>query len=155
MKTIVAGLGALFATVSIAGLGLAQEAPGPPSSVAPEQVAPPQNQWVYSYPTGQWVYTAENGWIWIPAGATPTEVDGVPYTYLYTPVHGWNWYVSPWGWGGYHYGPWVAHPWRPYGWRGGWVAQPHVVVRLGAGHYGGHYGGWGHYGGGYHYGHRR
>jgi hypothetical protein len=59
--------------------------------------------------------------------------------YLYTPRYGWNWYVSPWGYGPYHYGIWVQHPWHPYGWHGGWVAAPHVSVRIG-GHYHG-YGG--------------
>jgi hypothetical protein len=78
-------------------------------------------------------------------------MEGVPYTYLYTPVYGWTWYVSPWGLGPYHYGVWVRHPWHPVGWRYGWAARPHVVVRLGG------HGGWhGGYHGGYHGGgHRR
>ncbi len=99
--------------------------------------SPPASQWVQQYADGEWVYTSENGWIWVPAGAVTMDAEGVPYTYLYTPASGWTWYLSPWGWGPYHYGPWVRHTWRPSGWHGGWVAHPHVVVRLG-GHGGGH-----------------
>ncbi len=70
---------------------------------------------------------------------------------MYTPAYGWTWYVSPWGVGPYYYGAWVRHPWHPLGWRGGWVAHPHVFVRLGghAGYY--HprvYNGGGYHGGG-------
>ncbi len=86
---------------------------------------------VYTYPTGQWVYIVGRGWVWIPAGATTVEADGVPYVYLYTPAIGWSWYLSPWGWGPYVHGPWFRHPWHPYGWHGYWVAHPHVVERLG------------------------
>ena len=71
------------------------------------------------------------GWIWVPGGARTEEVDGVPYAYLYTPSYGWTWYLSPWGFGAYFEGPWIYHPWRPWGWRGVWVAPPHVVVRIG------------------------
>jgi hypothetical protein len=152
MKAMIAGLGPLVLGVSLSHSAFAQpeltpdqplaqgpeaaqgQAGPPPSSEAP----PPASQWVYSYPTGQWVYTADNGWVWVPAGTAPSAVDGVPYTYLYTPAYGWTWYVSPWGWGPYHYGAWVTHPWRPYGWRGGWVAHPHVVGRFG-GFGGGHF----------------
>jgi hypothetical protein len=88
--------------------------------------------------------------MWVPNGAATTDMEGVPYTYLYTAGYGWTWYVSPWGWGPYHYGGWVRRPWRPYGWRGGWVAHPGVVVRLGG--HGGYYRGGGYRGGG---GHRR
>jgi hypothetical protein len=113
------------------------------------------------------------GWVWVPASSAVEVEGGVPYTYLYTPAYGWAWYVSPWGWGPYHYGGWVTHPWRPWGWRGAWVASPGVVVRLGGwhggvwhgggyhgGYHGGgwHGGGWhgggGGYHGGYHGGHR-
>ena len=90
-----------------------------------------ESELVYTYPTGQWVYIAGRGWVWIPAGATTVETDGVPYVYLYTPAIGWSWYLSPWGWGPYVYGPWFRHPWHPYGWHGYWVARPHVVERLG------------------------
>jgi hypothetical protein len=127
----------------------------PPSSSAPETQAgplpplpsqapryastpaepPSSSQWVRSYPDGQWVYTSSYGWIWIPADATTATVEGVPYTYLYTPHYGWTWYVSPWGWGAYHYGFWVTRPWRPVGWHHHWVAHPHVIIRLGRPHH--------------------
>jgi len=128
----------------------AQQQP-PPQQAAPDQgqeAPPPQSQWVYSYPTGQWVYTADYGWMWVPANTATQDAEGVPYTYLYTPAYGWTWYVSPWGIGPYYYGGWVRHPWHPVGWRGGWVAQPRVFVRLG-----GHAGwgrGYGRVGGGWH-----
>jgi hypothetical protein len=102
--------------------------PAPPS-------AAPQGQLVYSYPSGQWVYLSGQGWAWIPAGSQATEMEGVPYTYLYTPAYGWTWYVSPWGWGPYHYGLWARHPWHPVGLHGYWVGRPRAVVRLGRGHY--------------------
>jgi hypothetical protein len=116
--------------------GQAQAAPPPPPSQPPPPAAdgaatgepPPPAQWVYSYPEGQWVYTADYGWIWVPVGAMAAEMEGVPYTYLYTPAYGWTWYVSPWGWGPYHYGLWVRSPWHPLGWRGGWVAHPGVGI---------------------------
>jgi hypothetical protein len=112
--------------------------PSPPAAPLPSG-APPAEQapaapLVYSYPTGQWIYQSGQGWVWVPAGATTSEMDGVPYTYLYTPAYGWTWYVSPWGWGPYHYGLWVRHPWHPVGLHGYWVARPHVGVRLGHGH---------------------
>jgi hypothetical protein len=119
---------------------LPSQAPQYAAATPAEEAPPPQSQWVYSYPNGQWVYTATDGWVWVPAGATATEVEGVPYVYMYTAPYGWTWYVSPWGWGPYHYGVWVAHPWRPVGWHGAWVAHPRVVVRLGHPHYG-HFGG--------------
>ncbi len=105
-------------------------------------------QRVYSYPAGcgypdangvvtacagQWVYTDSDGWVWVPGGTVATEFEGVPYSYLYTPAYGWTWYISPWGIGPYFYGGWVVHPWRPVGWRGGWVAGPRVFT-----HFGGH-----------------
>lgn len=101
----------------------------PPNSA--EEAAPSAAQWVYSYPNGQWVYTSTYGWVWVPAEATTSLIEGVPYAYLYTPAYGWTWYISPWGPGVYHYGLWVRHPWFPIGWRGPWVAHPHVVIRLG------------------------
>jgi hypothetical protein len=110
----------------------APQDPQPQDSAQPAQEAPPPAaQWVYPYPSGQWVFTGGDGWIWVPAGTTSVAVDDVPYSYLYTPGLGWNWYISPWGVGAYRYGLWVRHPWRPVGWRGGWVAGPHVFVRLG------------------------
>jgi hypothetical protein len=112
---------------------------GPPS--APPPAAPPapaaENAapLVYTYPTGQWVYTVGHGWIWVPSGTSTADVEGVPYAYLYTPGSGWTWYLSPWGWGPYHYGGWYRHPWHPVGWHQHWVAHPRVVVRLGPGRY--------------------
>jgi hypothetical protein len=84
--------------------------------------------------------------MWVPNEAGRVVVEEVPYVYLYTPMYGWTWYVTPWGFGPYYYGAWVHRPWRPVGWRGGWVARPHVIVRIGGG-----YRGYGH--GGYHGGH--
>ena len=106
---------------------LPSQAPQHTTASSPS-VAPSASEWVHSYPEGQWVYHSTYGWIWIPADATAAGIDGVPYTYLYTPRFGWTWYVSPWGWGQYHYGSWVT---RPAGWRHVWVAHPHIVVRLG------------------------
>lgn len=115
--------------------GPAQAAPATQPAQAAAPASAPPASWVYSYPTGQWVYTADRGWLWVPAGTTTTAVEGVPYAYMYTPAFGWTWYISPWGWGPYRYGGWVAHPWHPAGWRGGWVAHPHVVHRLGGPHF--------------------
>ena len=100
-----------------------------------------------SYATGSWVYADGYGWMWVPREAGRVLVDDVPYVYLYTPMYGWTWYVSPWGPGPYYYGVWVHHPWRPVGWHGGWVARPHVVVRIGGGYHG--YGHGGYRGGGH------
>lgn len=124
-----------------------QTPPPPQAGAAPQEVAPPASQRVYSYPagcgfpdadgvvvpcSGQWVYSDAYGWIWVPGGgAAPYAVEGVPYVYLYTPVYGWSWYISPWGWGPYFYGGWVVHPWLPLGWHAGWVAAPGVFARLG------------------------
>jgi hypothetical protein len=112
-----------------------QGAPSPQQAAPPpgQEAAPPPAGWVYTYPTGQWVYTTDYGWVWVPAGTSTTAIEGVPYSYMYTPASGWTWYVSPWGWGPYHYGLWVRHAWRPVGWHGGWVAHPRVTVRLGGG----------------------
>ena len=111
--------------------GEAAPAPPPPRPPPPP---PPQDHIAYS--GGQWQYVSDYGWTWVPLGSLPAEVEGVPYTYLYTPSFGWTWYVSPWGWGPYHRGPWVGHAWRPEGWRGAWRAQPHVIehLRRGGGH---------------------
>jgi len=113
----------------------------PPPPAASDQGAPSsppgQAPLVQTYPTGQWVYLSGPGWVWVPAEATASDMDGVPYTYLYTPAYGWTWYVSPWGWGPYHYGPWFLHPWHPVGMHGYWVAHPHVTGRLGGGWHGG------------------
>jgi hypothetical protein len=110
--------------------GQTQAGTQPPAPPA-EQAPPPDSQWVYSYPQGQWVYASSRGWIWVPAGTATTDVDGVPYAYLYMPVHGWTWYISPWGSGPYHGGDWVTHPWLPSGWRGAWVMHPRAGFRVG------------------------
>ncbi len=134
-----------------------QAAPPPPPN--PQPAPPPSGAaGTVEAAQGQWLNT-DNGWIWVPAGAQTTPVDGVPYAYLYSPAYGWTWYASPWGWGPYAYGPWIYHPW-PFGFRA-WGYGPHGwgwrggrgVARYG-GHYGGHYGyaGGGHYTGGGHYG---
>ena len=120
----------------------AQPQPGQYGGVQPApQVIQPEGQ------SGQWVQTEGSGWIWVPNGATTYAVEGVPYTYLYTPTYGWTWYASPWGWGPYAYGPWVSSPF-PFGFRawgygaGGWGWH---------GGWGGHgWGGRGFGGGGYH-----
>jgi hypothetical protein len=112
----------------------AQAAAPPPAPVPPPPASTAdQAPLVYSYPSGQWVYVVERGWVWVPAGATASNVDGVPYVWMYTPDVGWTWYLSPWGWGPYHYGVWYRHPWHPAGWHGRWIAGPHVTVRLGRG----------------------
>jgi hypothetical protein len=105
--------------------------PAPPTNSGPPADPSTGSPLVYSYPTGSWTYLSGSGWVWVPAGATTEESEGVPYVYLYTPAYGWTWYVSPWGRGPYHYGLWVRHPWHPVGMHGYWVAHPHVVVRLG------------------------
>jgi hypothetical protein len=115
----------------------APPAPPPPpaaNGATPPPTAPAEPQ-VYSYPSGQWVYLSGQGWVWVPAGATTSDMEGVPYTYLYTPAYGWTWYVSPWGVGPYHYGVWLRHPWHPVGLHGYWVARPRAVVRLGPGRF--------------------
>jgi hypothetical protein len=109
---------------------LTAPSPAPPTPPAPTLTAPATPPPPAPAPRGHWTYTAEYGWLWIPDGSTTVAVDDVPYVYLYTPAYGWTWYVSPWGWGPYYVGNWVLHPWRPHVWRG-WVAAPHVVVRLG------------------------
>jgi hypothetical protein len=117
---------------SSAGQPQAGPPPGPPPPAPqPQQAAPPASQWVYSYPQGQWVYASDRGWIWVPAGAATANVDGVPYAYLYMPLYGWTWYLSPWGWGPYHYGGWVLHPWLPLGWRGAWAMHPRAGFGMG------------------------
>lgn len=156
MNRMIAGLASLVLGLSFTPAAFAQESPPQPAqpqqyapapqqsppqqyAPAPQQYTPPPpqpaqpaaNSWVYSYPSGQWVYSSDRGWIWVPAGASATLVDGVPYTYLYTAGSGWNWYVSPWGFGPYRFGAWARRPWYPPGWRGGWVASPRIRGRLG------------------------
>jgi hypothetical protein len=123
--------------------GVPADAPLPPPAAAAQGAPPPPDpsSFVQTYPTGQWVYLSGQGWVWIPNDTTATDMDGVPYSYLYTPAYGWTWYVSPWGVGPYHYGVWARHPWHPIGRHGYWVARPHESVRLGAGGRGGARGG--------------
>lgn len=112
------------------------ETPPPPSDApvydpnATPEAAPPPAEWTRDYPGGRWVYTIDYGWIWIPTQAQSVTVETVPYAYLYTPTYGWTWYVSPWGFGAYTFGPWVRHVWRPAGWHHGWVAHPRVIVHV-------------------------
>jgi hypothetical protein len=105
-----------------------QQPPAPPAPPAPAPPPPPAARRIAA---GQWVYSDESGWMWVPAGASPSYVDGVPYVYLYTRTHGWTWYVSPWGPSRFYKGAWVHRAWHPRGWRGGWVATPRVTTRLG------------------------
>jgi hypothetical protein len=150
-------------------------APGATSAALPPPQAEQQGPAIPQTPqvlqpdgqSGQWVAT-ENGWIWVPAGATTYGVEGVPYAYLYTPAYGWTWYASPWGWGPYSYGAWATHPWpfgfrawgygpQGWGWRGGPGVGGHFYGggHFGGGHFGGgHFGGGGGHGGGGHGGHR-
>jgi hypothetical protein len=133
----------------------AQEQTPPVQTAPPTQTAAPQ-------PGGQWVYTTEYGWVWVPEGSTASPVGDEPYVYLYTPVHGWTWYVSPWGVGPFYAGPWLHRPWAwhyaPRVWSGhAWFA-PRVYTgpRAYGGFHGGYQGGFhgGGYHGGFHGGHR-
>jgi hypothetical protein len=156
MKPSVAYLGVLASCVMFAVPALAQESPGaeqPPGSAAP--FVQPQIQGQVGIDAaavpaaqGEWVDQGD-GPVWVPAGATAYTVGSQPYVYLYTPVYGWGWYHSPWGWGAYSRGPWLSAHWGR-GWRVGpgvrW-ASPHAAF----GHYAGVRGGVrGFYGGGFH-----
>lgn len=137
MKRAVNALAFVLA-LAVGGTAFAQEARSTTSSristqqTQPTPPAPPAPASPAPAPRGHWVYTSEYGWIWVPDGTTTVAVDDVPYVYLYTPAYGWTWYISPWGWGPYYVGDWVWHAWHPHVWHG-WVASPHVVVRLGPG----------------------
>jgi hypothetical protein len=126
--------------------------PPPPAAPQAAPMAPmsPQVVVVQEPPAaaaGEWVYTAESGYIWVPAGTTTQVIEGVPSAYFYTPAYGWTWYASPWGAGAFAYGPWVAQPW-PYGVRAwsrgpsGWGWRAGGVGIRGTG---GYYGAAGHY----------
>jgi hypothetical protein len=131
----------------LAAPAMAQEQSSIPGQVTQSpQAIQPQGQ------SGEWVQLADGSWVWVPANATTYAVDGVPYAYIYTPVYGWGWYASPWGFGPYAYGGWVHHPW-PFGFRA-WGHNGYYGGHYGAGHYygGGHYGGGHYYGGGSHFG---
>jgi hypothetical protein len=84
---------------------LAQASAQPSPSAPPPAVSPPPPPQTVDAPQGQWVYQADYGWIWIPAASTTYSIGTDPYAYLYTPVYGWAWYLSPWGAGAYHPGP--------------------------------------------------
>jgi hypothetical protein len=88
---------------------------------------------------GQWVYLNGRGWTWLPGDVGAVATNDEPYVYVYTPSIGWNWVVSPWGWGPYYYGPWAV----AYG-PGFWGGYYHS----GPGAWGGWHGGAG-WGGGY------
>jgi|HubBroStandDraft_2_1064218.scaffolds.fasta_scaffold25435_4 hypothetical protein len=142
MKPSVAYLGVLAACVLSAVPALAQEYPAnepPPGPAAPFVQPPIQGQVAVEAPPvptaqGEWVNQGD-GPVWVPAGATTYAYGAQPYVYLYTPVSGWAWYHSPWGWGPYSRGPWLSAHWAR-GWRGGpgvgWAA-PHAAF----GHYAG------------------
>ncbi len=171
MKPSVAYLGVLAACVLFAVPALAQEYPAgePPQGSAPTFAQPPiQGQvaiqpGIAPAPQGEWVDQGDGAPVWVPAGATTYAYGAQPYVYLYTPVSGWGWYHSPWGWGAYSRGPWLSAHWG-HGYRVGpgvrWGA-PHAAfghyagVRGGAGFHGYsgggfHGGGWFHGGGGFH-----
>jgi hypothetical protein len=84
---------------------MAQVSAQPPLGAPPPALPPPPPPLTVDVPQGQWVYQADYGWIWIPAAATAYFVGVDPYAYLYTPVYGWTWYLSPWGAGAYRPGP--------------------------------------------------
>jgi hypothetical protein len=91
---------------------------------------------------GQWVYLKDRGWTWVPGEGTTVAANEEPYVYVYTPSVGWNWVVSPWGWGPYYYGPWAT----AYG-PGFWGGYYHYGAGAWGGWHGGYGRGWG--GGGY------
>jgi hypothetical protein len=117
----------------------AGEAPAPPSadeqpSTPPQGTPPPPPEGMSpSSPDtektdGQWVYTDADGWIWVPAGSTASDVNAEPYAYLYAPSIGWSWFLSPWGEGPFFVGSWVHAPHRLEGRRDG--APGHVEPRF-------------------------
>jgi|SRR5580658_9139129 hypothetical protein len=170
MKPSVAYLGVLTACVLFAVPALAQESPAgePPPGSAPTFAQPPsppiQGQVAIQAgaaptPQGEWVNPGDGAPVWVPAGATAYTYGAQPYVYLYTPIYGWAWYHSPWGWGPYSRGPWLSAHWGHGGRVGPGVrwAAPHAAfghsagVRAGAafhGYYGGGFHGGGFHGGG-------
>jgi hypothetical protein len=86
---------------------LAQTSDQPPPDAQPPVPPPPPSAQTPDAPQGQWVYQADYGWIWVPAAATTYAIGTDPYAYLFTPVYGWTWYLSPWGAGAYRPGPWL------------------------------------------------
>ena len=122
MKNAIVWLSPLaVAALALPTTAFAQETVPPPVQYNPT----PNPQAIQPQAAGQWVQLGDGSWVWVPANATTYAVDGVPYAYLYTPVYGWTWYASPWGWGPFVLGAWVGHPW-PFGFRawangaGGW-----------------------------------
>jgi hypothetical protein len=113
---------------------LAQASAQPPPGAPPPALPPPMPPQTVDAPQGQWVYQADYGWIWIPAAATTYSVGFDPYAYLYTPVYGWSWYLSPWGAGAYHPGQWLSGPGTvgPRAWVGGRLVAP-SAARNGSG----------------------
>jgi hypothetical protein len=126
---------------------LAQASAQPPPDAQPPAPPPPPSAQTPDVPQGQWANQADYGWIWIPAAATTYAIGADPYVYLFTPVYGWTWYLSPWGAGPYSPGPWLySHlGFGPRVWVGGRLIAPtHGVrhggalhVRAGASHGGG------------------
>ena len=165
MKTIVELLGRTL-PVLCAGLfatsgALAQdeqtapeEAPPPPqgqnATPAPPSAAPAPPDAAQTQAEGQWVYTDRYGWIWVPAGSEAATANAQPYVYLYAPTYGWNWFLSPWGFGPYRAGPWIhavhAGPWprAPYRYYTGpsvWYGYHGVVTHPYRPNFGSHWGG--------------
>jgi hypothetical protein len=87
---------------------------------------------------GQWVYLKDRGWTWVPGEGNTVAANEEPYVYVYTPSVGWNWVVSPWGWGPYYYGPWAT----AYG-PGFWGGYYHYGPGAWGGWHGGYGAGWG------------
>jgi hypothetical protein len=119
-----------------------QEAEHGSASGTPQQAAQgPATGAVQGPVQGQWLYTDRYGWIWVPAGSEATTLNAQPYVYLYAPTYGWTWFVSPWGFGPYHAGPWVrAHGaayWHGPGLRAAYPHyQPYVGPRVWYGYHG-------------------
>jgi hypothetical protein len=119
----------------------AEPPPPPQASAPPQQMAPPPPQAAPApqpagAPPGQWVWTTQYGWLFIPYARNYTYVSGDPQVYpeqfVYYPVYGWRWVISPWVYG---YGPqprwgpggvtlfvWYARPWFRVGGYWGWGA---------------------------------
>ena len=188
MKTVVALLGGLSLSLVTAGSAFAQEvqvrACRPSSTISSACQQQPYGQQPYGQqparpairpavraPSAAGAAGPGRGAVGVrrrpglrlgPRGRDGVHVESTPYVYVYTPSYGWNWVVSPWGFGPYYAGAWIHRPWyvgRGWGW------GPHFYGRGWGGHgygghgygghgygghaYGGHYGG-AHYGGGFH-----
>ncbi|HEX8796645.1 MAG TPA: hypothetical protein VF765_37095 [Polyangiaceae bacterium] len=115
-------LGALIGSCAALALGAGtgcEELPPAEVAVSPQMMAEvPAYAQGEAAGTGQWVWTAQYGWVWVPAETAPLAVQGEPYVYLYTPTYGWTWFDSPWGWygpgGGWGWArPWYGSDWGP------------------------------------------